>query len=145
MIRIGGEGQFLSDYKQLAIKLQINEYIKWLGGLDRNEAKQEYQQCDSFILPSHLETFGVVYAEAIACGKPVIGTYAGGPECIINKVNGLLVKVGDIEDLASKMEFMIENIKQYKSTNIRLDFESKFSKKIVIPELFNLYNRVLSI
>jgi len=145
IVKIGGDGRFLPDFKQLATKLNINDYITWLGQLDRNEARQHYQDCDAFVLPSHFETFGVVYAEAIACGKPIIGTYAGGPECIINEVNGLLVKVRDINDLTSKMDYMIENIKHYKSQDIRSDFERRFSKKVVIPELLNLYNKVINI
>jgi glycosyltransferase involved in cell wall biosynthesis len=143
LVRIGGAGEYLEEYKSLAEELGIDNYVKWMGRLSREEVKREYQSCSAFVLPSHLETFGVVYAEAIACGKPIIGTYSGGPECIINELNGVLVKVGDINDLSSKMAIMMESSNDYSAVEIRKDFEKRFSKKAVIPKILSIYNTIL--
>ncbi|RDC62967.1 glycosyltransferase [Adhaeribacter pallidiroseus] len=141
--RIGGDGDYLEEYQSIAAELKITEHVKWLGLLSREEVRREHQTCDAFVLPSFIETFGVVYAEAIACGKPVIGAYSGGPECIINKNNGVLVKVGDIPDLATKMQFIMEYHNSYNAIEIRNDFENRFSKKSVIPRLLEVYESVI--
>ena len=100
-------------------------------------------KCDAFVLASKYETFGVVYIEALASGKPVIGTYNGGAEDIINDSNGLLVKVDDINDLGNAMKKIIKNINIYNSEEIRNDCIEKYSKKKIIKDIINEYNNVL--
>jgi len=143
IVNIGGDGEYLEEYQNLTEKLKLNDKVKWLGKLNREEVRVEFHNCDAFVLPSHLESFGIVYAEALACGKPVIGTYSGGPESIVNEQNGVLVKVGDAEDLAAKMELIMENIKNYKAIEIRKDFEKRFSKRAIVPKVLSLYNDII--
>ena len=63
---------------------------------EEDEVAEEMRRCDSFVLASEHETFGVVYIEALACGKPVIGTYNGGDEDIIKDYNGIIVEKNKI-------------------------------------------------
>ncbi len=142
--RIGGDGSQLKKYKALAQSLAIAEYVTWLGALDRTESLQEFQACDAFVLASQHETLGVVFIEAIACGKPIIATKCGGPECIVNENNGSLVDIGDYHDLAQKILFTVENYADYDPNIIRNDFLKHFSKKVVAQDLVNLYQEVLS-
>ena len=52
-------------------------------------------------VPSRIDSFGIVYLEAWACGKPVIGARAGGvPDVIADGEDGLLVPYGDVPALA---------------------------------------------
>jgi glycosyltransferase involved in cell wall biosynthesis len=141
---IGGGGPLLGNYKTIAQSLEISEYITWLGQISRDEAKRQFQLCHAFVLPSHGETFGVVFAEAIASGKPVITTRCGGPECIINSTNGIYANLKDPNDLAQKILFMIEHYSNFDLTEIRDDFELRFSKKAVIPQILNIYDSVVN-
>lgn len=140
---IGGGGEMLTFYKEKAIALQIDKFVHWLGNIEREEARKQYQKCHAFVLPTHGETFGVVFAEAIACGKPVIATRSGGPECIVDEKNGIFANIQDPQDLAKKMLFVIKNYEKYNSTEIRENFEQRFSKKAVIPKIVDVYNSVL--
>ncbi|WP_299705366.1 glycosyltransferase family 4 protein [uncultured Pontibacter sp.] len=142
ILRIGGTGPKAKEYIQLAENLRISKSIEWLGELCREEALQEYQKCDAFVLTSHYESFGIVYIEALACGKPIIATKCGGPETIVNDLNGLLVEKNNPLALAEVLQYMIENISKYNSALIRQDFLNRFSKKVVIPQLINLYQEV---
>ncbi len=65
---------------------------------------------DLIILPTYEETFGLIVAEAMLMGTPVIGSDAGGvPEIITHKKNGLLFETKNHHDLKEKIELLIEN------------------------------------
>ena len=140
--RIGGDGEKLKEYQEYSRKFNLKEKVEWLGLLSREGSLKEYQNCDAFILTSHHETFGVVLAEAIACGKPIISTNCGGPEDIINKNNGLLVDKQNIEQISEAIIYMMDNIKRYDPIKIRNDFLKRFSRKVVTDQIYKHYLEV---
>ncbi|MHC2993585.1 hypothetical protein OB13_19120, partial [Pontibacter sp. HJ8] len=142
-LRIGGTGQEAQNYKALGERLKIAKDVQWLGDLTREQALQEYQQCDAFVLPSYYESFGIVYIEALACGKPVIATQCGGPESIVNPANGLLIEKGNTKALALALHYMLDNAHTYDPNLIRQDFLNRFSKKAVVPQILNLYKEII--
>ena len=91
----------------------MEKQIKLLGRLSRLRTAEEVKNSDAFVLASVNEPFGVVYIEALACGKPVIGSRNGGAEFIINSSNGLLVDVDNREQLAKAMKYLYDNINGY--------------------------------
>jgi glycosyltransferase involved in cell wall biosynthesis len=141
--RIGGDGPQRAEYVDLAEKLQISDRIRWLGSVSRAEAPRQFQECHIYVMPSRHETFGVVYAEAMACGKPVIATRCGGPESIVNEINGKLVEIGDVAGLAQTMRTMAHQLDRYDSDKIRADFVARFSRQAVVPQLLAIYRRLL--
>lgn len=68
----------VSDLKAQAQKLGISDRITWSGMLQGEMKWGAFYAAEVFVLPSHQENFGIVVAEALACGKPVL---------ISNKVN----------------------------------------------------------
>ena len=63
-----------------------------------------------FALPSSGEGFGLVFLEAMAFAKPIVGTACGGTTDLVGHgVNGLLVPPGDIPKLADALESLLEN------------------------------------
>ncbi|MDD4354135.1 MAG: glycosyltransferase family 4 protein, partial [Candidatus Nanoarchaeia archaeon] len=69
-----------------------------------------YNGCDIFVMASQMESFGLAYAEAMACGIPVIGTSVGGiPEIINNNVNGFLIEPKNSVELAKKIQTLLKN------------------------------------
>jgi glycosyltransferase involved in cell wall biosynthesis len=140
--RIGGDGEKLKEYQEYSRKLNLEKNVEWLGRLSKEESLKEYQNCSAFILTSHHETFGVVLAEAIACGKPIISTKCGGPEDIVNENNGLLVKKNDIDQISKAIILMMKTINKYDPVNIRNDFLKRFSRKVVTDQIYNQYLEV---
>jgi glycosyltransferase involved in cell wall biosynthesis len=63
---------------------------------------------DVFVLPSRIDSFGIVYLEAWAYGKPVVGARAGGvPDVIDEGVDGLLVEFGNVAQIAAAIDSLL--------------------------------------
>ena len=138
-LRIGGDGPYLNEYKKLSDKLGISSKLKWLGELDRSQAVGEYQKCDVFVLSSRHESMGVVFAEAMACGKPVIAPICGGPEEFISDDCGYLVAPENIDDLKKALQNMIDNHRTFSTRTIRNHSLSLFSKDVICSQLRDIY------
>lgn len=140
--RIGGDGPQRAAYQAKAEALGIGDRVHWLGAVSRVQAPALFRDCHIYVMPSRHESFGVVYAEAIASGKPVIATRCGGPESIVNASNGLLVDIGDVLALAQAMQTLATHWEQYDSQAIRKNFEQRFSRHAVVEQLLALYHEV---
>lgn len=141
--RIGGEGPMREYYQAMSHSLGLNDRVSWLGPVNRNSVPDLFRESHIYVMPSRHETFGVVYAEAIACGKPIIATRCGGPEQIVNKENGLLIDIGDAAGLSVAMQIVASNLKYYNPKFIRQDFIKRFSREAVVSQLNSIYNTIL--
>ncbi len=141
IFKIAGTGNY-SSYKKFAKKLGIENFIIWLGPLNRKQVRDEFRDCDAFILPSHYESFGVVYIEAMACGKPVIATRCGGPESIVTSETGILVEVGNIRQISQAILDMANNLHRFEPKKIRQIFLNNFSKKAVTKRIIGCYKNL---
>jgi len=143
-LRMGGSGPSLLEYQALAKKLGIENKVLWLGELSKNEALLEFQNCHAFVLPSRHESMGVVFAEAMACGKPVIATVSGGPEEFVTKDVGMLVSAGSVSELSNALAFMAKSFHQYDSQHIRDVFEERFSSRRIVSKIRRVYEKAVS-
>ena len=103
-----GEGDDRAWLADLAEENGVNLHVHFLSGLSYAELAACYGHCDIFALPSRGEGFGLVYLEAMACGKPVIGgAHGGAPEVIEDSKTGYLVEHGDPAQLAMAIETLL--------------------------------------
>lgn len=102
---IAGDGDYLGEAKKLVKKLGFESKVIFPGLIPNEETVKYYNACDIFIFPTlRLESFGIVLAEAMACGKPVITSKIGSiPEVIENHKEGILVPPGDSRELARQI------------------------------------------
>lgn len=75
----------------------------------RNDVENIIPSCDMLVLPSFSESFGLVLIEALACGKPVIGSDVGGITEIINDDVGLLVDPNKVSSIAGAIDKLIND------------------------------------
>ena len=103
-----GEGDDQGWLEQIADGRGVLRHVHFLTGLTYAEIVACYQACEIFALPSRGEGFGLVYLEAMACGKPVIGGgHGGAPEVIDDGKTGYLVQHGDAGQLATSLETLL--------------------------------------
>lgn len=141
-LKIGGDGSLKLELKKLIEELGMDNQIKLLGALSREEVSNEMRNCDVFALPSEHETFGVVYIEALACGKPVIGADNGGAEDIIREENGIIAKKKNVKDLAKAMRLIKKNYSIYDKYEIREKTIFSYSEKVLVEKLKGVYKKV---
>jgi phosphatidylinositol alpha-1,6-mannosyltransferase len=105
-----GEGDDQPWLEQLAEGCGVRRHVHFFTGLTYSELAACYSACEIFALPSRGEGFGLVYLEAMARGKPVIGgAHGGAPEVIDDGRTGYLVHHGDAPQLATSIETLLAN------------------------------------
>lgn len=76
-----------------------------IGTPGRNELVAAYQSCDIVLFPSRLEGFGIVPAEALACGRPVVTTNTSAlPEVVDHGMNGFLATRDNVAEYAAYVQ-----------------------------------------
>jgi glycogen(starch) synthase len=101
-LEIVGSGPEEGALRALTAGLGMEERVHFAGALDRAAVAQCYRDADLFTLACADESFGAVFAEAMASGLPIVGSAVGGiPELVREGRNGLLVPPGDPEALAA--------------------------------------------
>ena len=141
VLDIVGDGPNRKEYEELTKSLGIDELVKFHGR--QPEVASFMRSCDFFVLPSLYENFGVVYIEAMACGKPVIGTNAGGPKEIITAETGNLVQPKDTDGLTRAIDNMLDHHKNYSPEKISQYTKDKFSHEVVGRKLDDIYRNLL--
>jgi glycosyltransferase involved in cell wall biosynthesis len=106
-----GRGPLLKKLQNRAKKKKVSPLFITERVSDESLARL-YAASDVFVLPSLWEPFGMVLTEAMAAGKPAVGTRVGGiPEIIQNNKNGLLAPPHDPRELAHTINRVLDNDK----------------------------------
>ncbi len=103
-------GQVMSDFETYFLRQDPVFYSKMvvLDYVDEETKKNALDACDIFVMPSRVESFGIVYLEAWLYEKPVIGTFAGAlPEIISHGKDGFLVPFADVHMLSEFIQQLL--------------------------------------
>lgn len=140
---IAGKGPLKKELQELIQQLNLSSKIKLIGLISRSEVIKQMDLCNIFVLPSHYETFGVVLIEALSRGIPVISTFCGGPECIVNKNNGILVAPKNVEELTNALITMHKNYTTYNQNKLRENCLNQFGKATFSKSLIQIYRNTI--
>lgn len=142
---MAGDGPERSGAETLAHELGLSCHVQFLGKQSR--IREMLPQADVLLLPSSLESFGLVALEAMACGVVPVTTNVGGlPEVITHGVDGFLEGVGDIDSHAARVVEIISGsrVKGRMSAAARRTAESRFCTTRIIPQYESYYERILA-
>ena len=134
-----GDGPEREPAEQLAEKLGIADKVLFLG--KSNEVDSILCLSDLFLLPSETESFGLAALEAMASSVAVISSNTGGiPEVNVNGISGYLKNVGDVEGMAAKAIYILEDEARLKTfKNNARKIAQKFDLHHIVNQYENLY------
>jgi len=127
------------SYFDTQIKPQLNEKITYIGAVNDLKKNKLLGGAFAFLMPIEWEEpFGIVMAEAMACGTPIIGFNRGSvPEVVINGYNGYRC------DSIKEMVNYVQIIQSIDRKQVRLDAENRFSKKVIVEQYLDLYQHLI--
>ncbi len=129
--------------KKLSDELGIkNTFVFFHGRKTNEEVYQHILSSDFVVVNSRVETFSVVTAEALACGKPVVATISGGPEEIITAETGMLIEKDNGQELEKAIRTMLDTFKTYDPVRLRVSVEARFGRKETGLQLHQLYSAI---
>jgi phosphatidyl-myo-inositol dimannoside synthase len=114
---VAGTGADEPRLRRLVHETDVEKNVLFLGDLPHAELVNYYHACDVFSMPNReleatgeTETFGIVFLEANACGRPVIGGNVGGPlDAIEHGKTGFLIDPTNTEELANTLMAVFDN------------------------------------
>lgn len=101
---IVGKGDDRPRIEKLIQNLNLQDSVTLTGFVPDEELVPHYNLCDVFAMPSKGEGFGIVYLEALACGKPTLGgNQDGAIDALCHGELGALVNPDDLEEIAQTL------------------------------------------
>lgn len=105
---LAGEGPLRDELERRVAQLGIGHAVTFLG--KRTDIPDILRTCDLYVRPSLTEGLPLTVLEAMACGVPVIATPVGGTaEVVQDGVTGLLIRPGEVDDLARATNDLLAN------------------------------------
>jgi glycosyltransferase involved in cell wall biosynthesis len=99
-----GEGPLRATLEKAVSSSPVWDRVRFTGALPREAVADAMRRSRALILPSEREGFGVVAAEALACGTPVVASRVGAlPELLADERAGILIDPGDPDALRDAM------------------------------------------
>jgi glycosyltransferase involved in cell wall biosynthesis len=138
-----GDGKYREEYARLAVEYGIADHVTWTGLVKDPMAEGVFAAADISCQASRWEeAFGLVLAEAMAFGKPIVATRVGGiPEVVEDGVSGFLVARGDTAALAEKFAMLARDpdLRQRLGHAGRRRAEAEFDLRRNVDLMIDLY------
>jgi len=147
-VRLVIAGQVTGQFQQAVAREPSldRSRIEVLGLAPAGEKERLLRECTALAMPSRVDSFGLVYLEAWAAGRPVIGARAGGvPAVIDHEENGLLVPFGDVPAIAAAIRRVVERPDEAAAMGLagREKLRRCYTWDAVYPQVSDLYDRLL--
>ncbi len=141
----GSQGEAeIERLRNLAVERGLADRVHFIPPVDRPQLAEFYQSADAVIMPSRSETFGLVAAEAQACGTPVVAAAVGGlPFIIEDGKSGLLVAGHDPVDYAAALDRVLTDTDLAAALSAgALEHSERFSWDATVARFLELYEGI---
>ena len=136
-------GPYKQELQLLVEENELHAQIRFTGEVTHDQVAKEMQQADVFILFSNHENFPCVVVEALCCGLPVIAANAGGVAEAVNDSNGIIVNVGNVEQLTNAMHCIVKDFDKYNPENISANAKALYNKNRIAAQFLELYKNII--
>jgi glycosyltransferase involved in cell wall biosynthesis len=103
--------------------------VSWYGLVPRAEIVRLMRLCHVFVLPSHGENCPLSVEEALATGRPVVGTLETGTAALVGREDGVLCRIGDAEGLAAAIASVLRDYGRWDFAAISARARERFSPR----------------
>lgn len=143
----GTRSNFSNQLRQLVNELlpQEQEQVIIVDSFTEDEKPDLFAVCDVFVTVSRVESFGIVYLEAWASGKPVIGSQTGAVQRVIDEGNdGLLTPYGDVNQLSGAILSLLndEGLRTRLAQNGYKKVKTEYSWNVITQKLRTIYEGI---
>ncbi len=146
LLLIGGKGPEADRLQERIAERQLGENVRLLGFVPEEELPLAYAAADVSVVPTTaLEGFGLITAESLACGTPVLGTPVGATPEILRPLDPNLVFE------APTVRAMAERIRQVLRGEIRLpdreacrSYVQRYGWPAVVPKILAVYEEAIA-
>jgi len=142
---MAGDGPDRSPAEHLARELKVERHVSFLG--KQNHVERLIPLAHVLLMPSELESFGLVALEAMACGVVPVATRVGGvPELVTDGEDGYLEAVGDIPAQAARVvQLLTDDDLHYRMRKAgRWNASERFCSEKIIPQYEKYYSEVVN-
>jgi phosphatidyl-myo-inositol dimannoside synthase len=106
---LGGRGPDRPRIESLILELELQNNVTLAGYVAEHELREHYNLCDVFAMPSKGEGFGIVFLEALGCGKAVIaGNKDGSVDALLDGKIGALIDPDNVDEIAQVLIQILE-------------------------------------
>jgi glycosyltransferase involved in cell wall biosynthesis len=145
---IVGKGDDRQRLEKSITQQNLQDCVTLAGFISDAELPAYYQLCDLFAMPSKLEGFGIVYLEALASGKPVLGgNQDGAIDALCQGELGVLVNPDDVQEIAEKIVAILQKTYShpllYQPEKLRERVIKKFGFDVFQKNLSNSLSKLL--
>lgn len=139
-----GKGPLKEELTKQCIRENISNSVSFVTGIPEQELPLYYAACDLFVLPTLWEPSAVVLYEALASGKPILTTDAGGNPEIVDEKSGVIVPKSDGKQLFEKMVELLEDEKKRKQMGsaARARAEKNFTWDVCASKYAKVYGEL---
>lgn len=141
-----GKGPEERNLKNLTEKLELDSVVTFLTrSVPNHEMPALYAECDLYVQPSIVEPYGIAVLEAMACGKPVVGTRIGGMlDTVKDGGAGFLVESADSGELAERIIMLSDRrLCGEFGQDARRRMESKFDWRCIADEYLEVIDAIV--
>ncbi|MBM7649335.1 glycosyltransferase involved in cell wall biosynthesis [Bacillus ectoiniformans] len=131
---------FYQELKADIAKFGLEDQVEFAGVKPQKEVALWMAVADVFVLPSHIEGFGLVALEAMSCETPVLGTSVGGLKHLLAGDSGCMVRVQNADDIKKGIQKILSD-EDYRSLLINngIHKAEENDQKYIIEKLLTLY------
>lgn len=143
-LTIAGTGEEAQEIEDYIAQNQLQNRVIFLNEfISRHDMRQLFHESSFLVFPSEFESFGLVAAEAMATGLPVVITNQTGPKDFTNSKTAIPVSPLSIDEIADGMVKIANQIEQYSASEIRAFITAKFGLETYGRQLISLYEDLI--
>ncbi len=143
VLRLAGDGERRAEAEAVAASLGLDGVVEFVGRKSAEEVRALLAESAFTVISSTHETFSVVAAESLMCGRPVLSTRCGGPEEFVTPDVGHIIDAGNVDALVEGLDWMLSHFADFDPQTLHEYACERFAPDVVAKQILEVYRSVL--